>query len=201
MRRSRPLHPLRLVIDRGQGRVHRSPSTSAARRRPKAGGTGANTTLEPPIPPSTPAWQRDPLPTDRVRSLIASPAVRSASSHRDFSRYESNCWSLPADDRGWRPSPVVHLGLDDTMERLLYTGALRISEGLEDQTQAFREMDHGDWPTSVMSTWTWLGGVVEREQLPPRESSCVHRQGLPSLLPGGVGVEGSGSLGLGESGS
>jgi len=40
------------------------------------------------------------------------------------------------------------------MERLLYTGALRISEGLEDQTQAFGAMDHGDWPTSVMPTWT-----------------------------------------------
>jgi len=87
------------------------------------------------------------------------------------------------------------------MERLLYTGALQISEGLEDQTQTFRAMDHRDWPTSVMSTWTGLGGVVEREQLPARESSCVHRQSLLSFLPGGAGDEGAGSFGLGEGGS
>ena len=57
------------------------------------------------------------------------------------------------------------------MERQLYTGALWISEGLEDQTQAFGAMDHGNWPTPAMSTWTGLGGVVERKQLPARESS------------------------------
>ena len=56
------------------------------------------------------------------------------------------------------------------MQRLLYTGALRVPEGLEDQAPTVGAMHQADGPAPVMSTSNGLGGVVEREPLPPRES-------------------------------